>query len=90
MYKSHGQQGLHWTEVVGSWSVHVYNCHSFMSEYPTELVLEKLADVIWDVIVFVETWREDESETSCIECGTLKHTFYGNICRKGSRGVTFS
>ena len=63
-----------------------YNIHSAMSEHRLELILAELHDIDWDIIVLVETWREEIEEKLVVSAG---HTFYGSGGCRRSCGVGF-
>lgn len=71
----------------GIFAIIHYNVHSLMCfEERTERIFMELGNQHWDVLVFSETWREEQSEAWTIPEG---HTWFGSGGSKGQRGVGF-
>ena len=63
-----------------------YNVQSVLSEDRFEALLEEIADIHWDVLVLVETWREAKREEFTVGSG---HHFYGSGGLRGRCGIGF-
>ena len=61
-----------------------YNVQSVLSEDRFEALLEEIADIHWDVLVLVETWREAKREQFTVGSG---HHFYGSGGLRGRCGI---
>ena len=62
-----------------------YNIHSLIRfDERIDRLLHELSDQVWDIIVFVETWRAEKQEAWTTEHG---HDFYGSGGAPGKRGV---
>ena len=57
-----------------------------MSDARFQALFEELSDIVWDVIILVETWRVQCHEQIVLESG---HTFYGSGGFGRSCGVGF-
>ena len=62
-----------------------YNVRSLYSELRTQLLMQDLEDVLWDLVVITETWRDDVEEVEF----ESRHVFYGSGGSKGSCGTGF-
>ena len=64
-----------------------YNIHSLICfEERIVIVLYELGDRHWDVVVFTETWREEQSESWVTDHG---HTWFGSGGSRGRCGVGY-
>jgi exonuclease III len=68
-------------------SVIYYNVHSLICfEERMDRILQELGKRHWDVLVFSETWREEDGEAWTTTHG---HTWFGSGGNKGQRGIGF-
>ena len=63
----------------------VYNVHSLMGDERLELLYQELEKVEWDVIVLVETWREEALEKFTTDRDHLWCGFLWNEWQKRHR-----
>ena len=85
MQNRHGE-GQHYSESEEALVIMSYNVHSVLSEARFEALLEEMKDVHWDILVLVETWREEANEKLVLQSG---HCWYGSGGTRGKCGVGF-
>ena len=63
-----------------------YNVHSVLSQARFDALLEEIKDIEWDIIVLVETWREEVRENFLLDAG---HYWYASGGTRGRCGIGF-